>query len=182
MVLINYTKDAPGSLKQKIKVPNFGDDVAKEIWIEAQKRQKLQDLESWVGCSYADNPIVFLGDLLNKLGLPGFKLESRKKWQGPKGILLHLRVYKAKCNLIAKYPGANIADEKAIREVKDLYEEYRGISLNSLMTRYRDKRNRDSGSIRAVINYLNSEEKTEEEKISFIDNLERACAHVANFE
>ena len=180
MALQNYTKTAPNSLKQKIKVPDFTDnEQSKQAWIEKEKQKKFQDLQNWVGCSYADNPMMFIEELISILGLPGFKLEPRKKWQGADGMLLHLRVYKAKCLLKEKYPNNFIADDKAIRKIKDSYPEYRGMSVDSLLTRYRDKENKNSHSIREVIEYLKSEKTTEKDKIFFIERLEKALEHIA---
>ena len=180
MALQNYTKTAPNSLKQKIKVPDFTDnEQSKQAWIEKEKQKKFQDLQNWVGCSYADNPMMFIEELISILGLPGFKLEPRKKWQGADGMLLHLRAYKAKCLLKEKYPNNFIADDKAIRKIKDSYPEYRGMSVDSLLTRYRDKENKNSHSIREVIEYLKSEKTTEKDKIFFIERLEKALEHIA---
>ena len=180
MALQNYTKTAPNSLKQKIKVPDFTDnEQSKQAWIEKEKQKKFQDLQNWVGCSYADNPMMFIEELISILGLPGFKLEPRKKWQGADGMLLHLRAYKAKCLLKEKYPNNFIADDKAIRKIKDSYPEYRGMSVDSLLTRYRDKENKNSHSIREVIEYLKSEKTTEKDKIFFIERLEKALEYIA---
>lgn len=180
MALQNYTKTAPNSLKQKIKVPDFTDnEQSKQAWIEKEKQKKFQDLQNWVGCSYADNPMMFIEELISILGLPGFKLAPRKKWQGADGILLHLRAYKAKYHLREKYQNAFIADEKAIRMIKDTYPEYRGISTESLLARYHDKENKNSHSIREVIEYLKSEKTTEKDKIFFIERLEKALEHIA---
>lgn len=180
MALQNYTKTAPNSLKQKIKVPDFTDnEQSKQAWIEKEKQKKFQDLQNWVGCSYADNPMMFIEELISILGLPGFKLEPRKKWQGADGMLLHLRAYKAKCLLKEKYPNNFIADDKAIRKIKDSYPDYRGMSVDSLLTRYRDKENKNSHSIREVIEYLKSEKTTEKDKIFFIERLEKALEHIA---
>lgn len=180
MALQNHTKTAPDSLKQKIKVPDFtNNEQDKQAWIETEKQKKFQDLQNWVGCSYADNPMMFIEELVDILGLSGFKLAPRKKWQGEDGILLYLRAYKAKCHLREKYQNDFIADEKAIREIKDTYPEYRGTSVESLLARYHDKENKNSHSIREVIEYLNSEKTTEKDKRFFIESLEKALEHIA---
>ena len=179
MPLKNYIKDAPKSLKERIIVPYFGtNEKAKDRWVEIQKYKKLQDLEFWVGCSIDKDPLSFLGDLLGKVGLTGLQIKPRKKWQGKDGILLYLRVFKAKYELHKKYPDNNfIGFNNAISVVKDKY--YDNIDLKSLTTRYRDIENKKSPSISNVINYLKSKDTTDEEKIAFIDKLEKALTYIS---
>ena len=176
MPLKSYIKDAPQPLKDKIDVPDFYDDeTSSQIWVQAQKWQKLQVLQNWVGCSLMDDPISFLGDLLEKFGLHGFQLKTRKKWQGKDGMLLYLRVFKARYETKQKYPDNYIGYEKALMRVHEKY--YSSIDLKSLKARYYEIENKNAPSINNVICYLNSKNKTDEEKISFINTLEKALSN-----
>lgn len=179
MPLKNHIKDAPKSLKEKIIVPDFnGDETAKEQWIQIQKQQKLQELESWVGVSFEKAPTQFIEEMSAKLGLCGFQLKPRDKWQGQDGMLLYLRVFKTRYELKKQYKDF-IGVEVVIRNLPDFYPGiYKDSDVKSLIARYNDKRTKLAPSICSVIQYLESTNKSVEEKIAFIDMIEKALASI----
>ncbi len=179
MPLKNYTKDAPKSLKEKIVVPDFhGDDTTKEQWIQIQKQQKMHDLETWVGVDFQKAPTQFIEELSAQLGLCGFQLKPRDKWQGEDGMLLYLRVFKTQYELEKQYKGF-VGVEIAIRNLPDFYPGlYKDSDTKSLIARYHDKRTKIAPSVQGVIQYLESKNKSIKEKIDFIDMLEKALATI----